>query len=661
MKSRRFKLATIAIALALLAPIASVSASELRVPMTIDYVMLREAIKRQLYTSPGGRAELWKGVGECQFLDASAPALSRAGDAVRFETGVKLSIGMEMGGRCVSPIEWSGIASVQMQPYIPAGLRLQFHVKDLDLLNPEGQRTAIVSRGFDLVKQHLIPRLEAFSYDLNPAVRQLGLLAEEASTPVVAERIRNAIATVRADRQVIALNDGVRVTLAITLPEFPTPVPGATPAEPTAAELAAFQKTLDNWDAFLVFTVKQLGETVGDKQFRNQLLAILLESRFKLVAALSAPEKASEPDPVRTLFLEEWQRLHDLVRSAAERGRLGARALDFLSFVSAGDALLAFDQAAPALGMRISAQDLRRLAHVMAPNATGDPLAYSFDEDKELRKLFDMPQPLEAPVPIEETEAPPIETPTPSIATPPTPAMTPTSTSHPSPIPTSMLDRVLESIAPCEADAEEAPPNEYLIQIGKKLGRIIVDGENVDSYREQMGRLLELTAERELGASTDLDPKYARAYRALVKSSAWQESCWRQFVNVNGRIRWLESSTGDIGLMQVNKHVWRGFYSLLRLRWDVVYNAGAGSEILMKMIRYTLAKPVIDPVPIPDHLARSAYAAYNGGPDAYNRWRRDERAPLKQIDESFWIKYQATKDGQQIDILACARHWGKPH
>ena len=35
----------------------------------------------------------------------------------------------------------------------------------------------------------------------------------------------------------------------------------------------------------------------------------------------------------------------------------------------------ALDQAAPALGMKISAADLRRLAHILAPSATGDPLA----------------------------------------------------------------------------------------------------------------------------------------------------------------------------------------------------------------------------------------------------------------------------------------------
>ena len=53
---------------------------------------------------------------------------------------------------------------------------------------------------------------------------------------------------------------------------------------------------------------------------------------------------------------------------------------------------MAVDQAfATALGMRISAEDLRRLAHIMAPVAKGDPLEFNFDEDPELAE--DVPDP----------------------------------------------------------------------------------------------------------------------------------------------------------------------------------------------------------------------------------------------------------------------------
>ena len=123
------------------------------------------------------------------------------------------------------------------------------------------------------------------------------------------------------------------------------------------------------------------------------MLQILLDSRYRLVQALNNPSAASGPDPVRLIFLDEWTQLHDAVRAAAQRGMLGARALEFMSFISAGDALFALDQAAPALGVRISAADLRRLAHIMAPTATADPLQFNYGEDRDMKKLFAVPEP----------------------------------------------------------------------------------------------------------------------------------------------------------------------------------------------------------------------------------------------------------------------------
>jgi hypothetical protein len=46
----------------------------------------------------------------------------------------------------------------------------------------------------------------------------------------------------------------------------------------------------------------------------------------------------------------------------------------------------------------------------------------------------------------------------------------------------------------------------------------------------------------------------------------------------------LLSKSGDIGIMQVNRRVWRGLFDLTKLEWDVAYNAGAGAEILAQLL-----------------------------------------------------------------------------
>jgi soluble lytic murein transglycosylase-like protein len=192
--------------------------------------------------------------------------------------------------------------------------------------------------------------------------------------------------------------------------------------------------------------------------------------------------------------------------------------------------------------------------------------------------------------------------------------------------------------------------------LARELRRVVVKPENADRYRAAMRELLELSARRELD-SAGLDSRYRPMFVVLVKSTAWQESCWRQFVEVRGEVRWLESRTGDIGLMQVNKYVWRGLYNLELLRWDVLYNAGAGAEILMRMMRFAMARRTDASAHDLDSLARSTYAAYNGGPVAHDRWRRRKSRLASRIDSAFWEKYSALRRGGSFDVLACAATW----
>jgi hypothetical protein len=663
--------AVAAIAIVLVRP-APARASQVRIPLTIDYITLREALKRKLYTGPGGRAELWNGLSDCQYLYAENPEFSHAtaGGAatVRLETDNSLGLGVAMGDQCLNAVQWSGIVEALGVPYIAPGLQLKFHFTDLNLYDTAHRKTSLASQGFDLIKGYLIPRLNDFSYDLNPAVQQLVAMITDSIPPDAGARVRTAIASLTAEPNIVALDEGVRVTLVMTVPDVPAPaaIPGAA-ASPTPAELKAFQDTLDQWDAFLVFSIKNLGDAVGDQQFRDQLLQILLDSRYRLVQALNSPPAAAGPDPVRLLFLDDWRQLHDAVRAAAQRGKLGTRALEFMSFISAGDALFALDQAAPALGVRISAADLRRLAHIMAPGATGDPLQFNYGEDRDLKKLFAVPEPPATRRPIGEENIPPSSpgaSPSSGGASAPAPVPPPSARLFPFPHGKGVRFALLSFLSPQDADAAEVdtPLTSQLQYVAARLYRLVLADDNADSYRHDMGLLLNLSAEYRLGQAATGPGVIANnsdAYVTLVLSTAWEESCWRQFVTAGASIRWLESATGDIGLMQVNKHVWRGFYDLDRLRWDVLYNAGAGCEILARMMQYASAtEPKFDPVPVGIHLARSAYAAYNGGPGACNRWRRREPPALKKIDSAFLEKYRAVESGVPIDILSCARDWG---
>jgi hypothetical protein len=626
-------------------------AAELRVPLTIPYPTLSEALKAQLYNGAGHRADLWR-ESDCQYLYAENPRFSGAGNLLRLESDANLNLGTLVGPNCIDAISWQGIVQVLAAPYVTRDWKLKFRVQDLNLYNPEHQKTAIAGHGFDLVKGYFVPPLEQFSFDLKTPVVQLAQLIEAGAPDEYHGQVTQALATLSTVPPAIASANGLRVTLRMYLPPG-LHVPSVAPRQTlTQADLDAWENALDAWDAFVVFAVKQLGASIADQPTREELLDLLLDSRHRLVKVLAQPQPGGGPDPVRLLFIDTWSRFGRIVQRAAERGLLGNRTLEFLSFISAGDALIAFDQAAPALGMRITAQDLRGLAHIMAPRLNADPLTFSFDEDPELQKLFHIRPPLALPdaLPNGPDDAPDLA---------PSPPEPDGHSAAGSPA-RDFLARLMSWISPPALAATMAVVtiDHEILEVALHLRRKLPERADLPDYAADVGQLLDLSASRAIDDDY-LEAEYGSTTRRLVRSAAWQESCWRQFVRRGKRITYLESSSHDLGLMQVNKYVWRGFYSIPRLEWDIAYNAGAGAQILLRRLRDCARDAAGKGVAASsDDLVRSAYSAYNGGPASCNRWNNlGESSEKAVIDISFWLKYQALEQGSSFDILQCAAQW----
>jgi soluble lytic murein transglycosylase-like protein len=117
----------------------------------------------------------------------------------------------------------------------------------------------------------------------------------------------------------------------------------------------------------------------------------------------------------------------------------------------------------------------------------------------------------------------------------------------------------------------------------------------------------------------------------------------------------MQSGTGDIGMMQINPTVWRGFYDLQGLRWDIVYNARAGADILEHhLLNYGIKKGEQRHTGGADNLARATYAAYNGGPRQYDRYRSSgASARDRKIDGLFYAKYREIKAGRDLAVMTC--------
>jgi hypothetical protein len=106
--------------------------------------------------------------------------------------------------------------------------------------------------------------------------------------------------------------------------------------------------------------------------------------------------------------------------------------------------------------------------------------------------------------------------------------------------------------------------------------------------------------------------------------------------------------------MQINQHVWRGFYDVQRLRWDTAYNMRVGAQILARYMK-DYAIPYAKQSGDPNHAPRAAYAVYNAGPRAVGRFSKAEPHPREaRVDERLWTLYQGIASGGHADLANCA-------
>ena len=501
-----------------------------------------------------------------------------------------------------------------LAPQIDQAGRLRVRIIDSKLTDAGGG--AALGFMWELSKRYVHPRLERFSYDLGASRAALASLVRGAAPPQHADELEAAVKQLQVlGPRVEAM--AVVVPIALELPDawlVAPPVAAAAPAVPlTEAELEALEKALQPWDAFLLYSIKQLALDSENTALRKRLFTLLLESRYRLTEILSGDAPAAG-DPLRELFVDAWEELRAILADGQREGALDASLLRYAAFIDAGDALLALDRAAPGLGMTLSTDGLRQIARSLRPGAAGDPLAYDWAADPQLRRLFGVEE-------IPDSEPP--------------------ASSPPSSPPTrSWLDLFVAHAYAAEPGAEKA------------LDRWLPRRDELDAYEARIGQLLKKTATAELQRASLAAP-YDNMYRNMVPTTALIESCWRQYAMRGGKLSYLRSGSGSIGIMQINQIVWRGFYQLERLRWDTAYNARAGAQILMRYVK-DYAIPYAEKSGDPNQVPRAAYAVYNAGPRAVGRFDKEKKHPREQrVDERLWTLYRGIAAGGQADLRSC--------
>lgn len=591
---------------AIAAPAAS-SGAEVRFPLTVEYELLQRAFRKHLREQSGGALVLWRSADGCRTFTIRDPTVEPAEGRLRIGGPGAAQAGLGFAGYCWAQLEWQGRVEILARPEIGRDWQLRLRVLDTQLYDANRQKSSVASRVWDAVKVWAEQALPTFTYDLGPPVQEVKAALDLFGGAAPAGPLHAAVQSLRPVG-VSVEPDGVKVGVAIDLPAAAAapraPMPALTPDQ-----LKRWEATLNQWDGFLTFVVKDLA--AGDVQAQTELLDLLLSARHDLLTVLGrGPEPGT--DPVQRLFVEVWGRLREIVRRLAVQGGDESRALRYLTFVAAGDALTALTAAAPALGLEITADGLRRLARMLDPVYAGDPLAHPDAPDQALRDIFKFRDP----------DAPPrrIRRRSPSS---------------------------WNWFGPRAAHAAEV---DDWPRIAQRLERWVPIRRELASYRETVDRLLTLAADRTFDPA-EVHERFEALFHHLVKTTAWQESCWRQLVRQGDTVTYLESRTQDVGIMQINVRIWRGFFNPDRLRWSAAYNAGAGAEILYHLLgRYG----VREAAGRLENAARATYSAYNGGPARYRRYRLAQVSDYARlVDRGFWDKYQLVAAGTARERVLC--------
>jgi hypothetical protein len=621
-------------------------AETVSLPISLDYPLLRDMVAKQSFKKPGETATVLDEMGGCTLIEMSRPQVEPEREFLRMRCAIKVRVGVSVAGSCLNPVDWRGYIELVQRPHLSArDWEMGFDTLESRLFNQDGLPANVAQTMWDLIKKHVHAYLDRQTISLAPPMKDLQqflpLLMDQQSQP----RMQAWMKSLRPGPLTVT---PLALKADILMDVVPQAAPDSERLSISQAELERFIEAWQAWDAFLVHQINFLGRQPLTAQEQRTLLETLLETRHRFVEEL-AQDSPGRRDVVREQFVLAWNRLSPMFRRQLSGG--GDRRLSYLGFFTAADALAAMDKLGPTLGVDVSKNGLIRLARLMEPESSRAPLLeYSQYVDPGLRRTLGLGPAPEASGPAFPVQELPWSPPPPEPGGQPlAPEEQPANPGEGLPPASSGLLRWLIGTAWA---AEVGQPADL-----KAIKPWVLSDSNRDLYLERLKEAIRVSSRKTL-AKSSLDPRHQDMFVHLATSTAWQESCWRQFITTGSKITYLRSyNNTSVGVMQVNERVWRGMYDLPSLRWNVLYNIRAGCEILELYLReYALEGGGRSRSLDSGTLAKAVYAMYNGGPAQLGRFlKRQASNSYATSDKLFAEKLNWVMAGQWDKLERC---WG---
>ncbi len=607
-------------------PLTVMAASQtIHIPVTLDPSFVRSEFIRQAFNLPGERALPLNLNEGCSRIELWDPEVGPEKSLLKLGSAIKIQAGLPLKDVCIPLAGWEGhINLLQQIVFDQKTNRLGLQVMDFKTLGPGGKQTGIDKSLVGLIQSYLNPYLGKVSFDMGGAVKGLQNLLPLFVKDQDKQNFGSWLGTLRVGG--VQMKEGSIILDVLMDVDAAAPAGEGEGASLPAAGIQALVKAWEDWDAFFVNQIQALiGQSVTEDE-KNTLLETLLDRRYEFVNSLE--EGTIRQDLVVRQFTDTWQTLGSIFRKYLSTKLSGSPA-DYLSFIATADAIVALSKGGLNVMPDINRSGLLQLAKLLGVKEAEPDLRYSSAVNNPLRMFFGFGE-----LPDDQK-----------------PAYEGLEMDFPEEDARGGIPAALWSFLPIQASTAHAQAQQPGIDEMKPW---VLPKGDITPYLSRVKMVLDQATEDVL-KKKKLAAGYYNLYRSAVLATAWQESCWRQFVTKGGKISPIFSyNQSSVGLMQINERVWRGIYKVENLRWNIHYNARTGCEILELYLRqYALKKPESKGLDS-NTLARTLYAMYNGGPGQFKKFlaRKADNKFIK-VDQLFWEKYSLTTSDRLDKISVC--------
>ena len=149
-----------------------VIAETVRVPIKLDYPVLRQLMQRQLFNTPDNSVEVLHDATGCSNIFLSVPQLHENQQKLQITAHVRANIATAVFGNCTPLFNWEGDAKFLTEPVIQPGARsVRLKILSVQLYNPQGE--LITGQVWDLASGQLLSLMSRYEVDLSPTIDQL--------------------------------------------------------------------------------------------------------------------------------------------------------------------------------------------------------------------------------------------------------------------------------------------------------------------------------------------------------------------------------------------------------------------------------------------------------------------------------------------------------